>query len=103
MIFKEKKSQKAKAFRVWFIANCTEAKENIDTIAQMFEKEILECSEMELDYNDKKYSIHIPKVYPMVDSKLIDLMTGLGGAYCSCCTASEEEALIVENIIKGRI
>ena len=80
MIFKEKKSQKAKAFRPWFIANCGESKENVDTIAEMFEKEFLECTDMDLDFNEKTYSMHLD-VFLMVDSKLIDLGTGLGGAY----------------------
>ena len=102
LIFKEKKSQKAKAFRPWFIANCNEAKENVEIIAAMFEKEILACTltDMDLDYNEKKYSIHL-RFFPMVDSKLIDLGTGLGGGYCSCCTASEDEALVISNILKG--
>ena len=77
MIFKEKKSQKAKAFRPWFIANCGESKENVDIICEMFEKELLECTDMDLDFNEKKYSLHLD-VFLMVDSKLINLATGLG-------------------------
>ena len=102
MIFKEKKSQKAKSFRPWFITNCTESLENVQQIAEMFENEILQCTEFDFDYNDKKYSATL-QTFIMMDSKLIDLMTGLGGAYCSCCTASEDEALDVSLIKKGRI
>ena len=80
LIFYEKKSQKASAFRPWFILNCGESKQNVDAVVEFFEREILECTEMNLEYNNKNYSLHL-RVFPMVDSKLIDLATGLGGAY----------------------
>ena len=46
-------------------------------ICEMFEKELLECTDMDLDFNEKKYSLHLD-VFLMVDSKLINLATGLG-------------------------
>ena len=80
MIFYEKQSQRAKSFRPWFILNCGESKQNVDAIAEFFENEILGCSDMDLEFNNKIYSVHL-RVFPMVDSKLINLATGLGGAY----------------------
>ena len=68
----------------------------------MFENEILECTDIDIDFDDKKYALHL-RTYVMMDSKLINLATGLGGAYCSCCKADEQEALTLSNIKKGRI
>ena len=99
-IFKEK-SQKAQTFRPWFIANCNEAIENVEVIAETFENEIVDSTDMEIEFNDSKFATHL-RIYPMMDSKLIDLGTGLGGAYCSCCKASEEEGLTLSNILQGR-
>ena len=76
MIFKEK-SQKAHTFRPWFIANCNEANENVQIIAEMFENEILACTNMEIEFNDKNYAVQL-RTYIMMDSKLIDIGTGLG-------------------------
>ena len=79
LIFKEKK-QSAETFRPWFISNCTEAVQNVEIIAEMFENELLECSEMDFEFNGKNYTTEL-QIYTMMDSKLIDLATGLGGAY----------------------
>ena len=76
LIFKEN-SQKPQTFRPWFIANCTEAVENVNIIAAMYEKEILECTNMDILYNDKNYATQL-EIFQMMDSKLIDLATGLG-------------------------
>ena len=103
LIFEEKegKKQSAVSFRPWFIANCTEHISNVEIIGQTFEKELLECSEMEFEFNDKKITLQL-NIKIMLDSKVIDMGTGLGGAYCSCCTASEDEAMDISNIKKGR-
>ena len=77
LIFKEN-SQKPQTFRPWFISNCTESSDNIYLIGDMFEKEILEATDMEVLYNDKNYTTHLD-FSTMMDSKLIDLATGLGG------------------------
>ena len=66
----------------------------------MFENELMECENLEFEFNNQKIEMDL-HFYPMMDSKLIDLLTGLGGAYCTCCTASEEEAKSLPNIIKG--
>ena len=105
LIFKEKegKKQSAVSLRPFFIANCDEHVSNILIIGETFENEIMECTEneMDLEFNDQKFAIQL-RMFPMMDSKLIDLGTGLGGAFCSCCTASEEEALMLSNIRNGR-
>ena len=87
--------------RPWFIANCDEHISNIKIIGETFENELIDCTDMEFDFNDQKFDMHL-RTFLMMDSKLIDLATGLGGAYCTCCTASEEEALSLENINRGR-
>ena len=69
-------------------------------IAEMFEKEILESMEMDFEYNGQTISTQL-RVFLMMDSKLIDLGTGLGGGFCNCCTASADEARDLSNIIKG--
>ena len=66
----------------------------------MFENEIMECENMEFEFNNEKFEMNL-RFYPMMDSKLIDLLTGLGGAYCSMCTASEQEATSLPHILKG--
>ena len=66
----------------------------------MFENEIIDCENMEFEFNNEKFEMNL-HFYPMMDSKLIDLLTGLGGAYCTMCTCSEEEAVSVPNIVKG--
>ena len=100
LIFEEK-TQNPETFRPWFIANCTEAAENVEIIAATFEKEILECTDMNMEYDDKTFAIHL-QIHPMMDSKVIDLATGLGGAYCNCCKASEDEGLDLQKILQGR-
>ena len=79
LIFREnpKKRQKAETFRPWFITNCNESIDNVKIIAEIFEKEILECTNFDLDYDDQKIATHL-QVLPMMDSKLINLATGLG-------------------------
>ena len=67
----------------------------------MFEKEILESLEMDIEFNGKKIGTQL-RVFLMMDSKLIDMGTGLGGGFCNCCTASEDEAMDLSNIKKGR-
>ena len=90
------------SFRPWFIANCDEHLSNVEIIGQTFENELLECTDMVFDFNNQEFNLHLD-YYVMLDSKVIDLLTGLGGAYCNCCTASEEEGLTVSNIVQGRI
>ena len=46
-------------------------------IAETFEREVLECTDFNLDYNDQTYAMHLES-YTMMDSKLIDMATGLG-------------------------
>ena len=98
----EDKSQSAESARPWFIANCTEKLENVKIIAETFEKEILECTDMNMEYDGKTVAVSL-KTYVMMDSKLIDMATGLGGAYCNCCTASEDDGLNLQKIKQGRI
>ena len=43
----------------------------------MFENEILDCTNIDIDFDDKKYALHL-RTYVMMDSKLINLATGLG-------------------------
>ena len=80
LIFKEN-SQKPQTFRPWFITNCTESVQNIHEIAAIYEKEIIECTNMDVLFNDKNYTTQL-EIFQMMDSKLIDLATGLGGAFC---------------------
>ena len=77
LIFEEN-SQNPETCRPWFIANCAEVVGNVKDIAETFEKEILECTDMNMEYNDKSIAINL-KTYIMMDSKLIDMATGLGG------------------------
>ena len=77
LIFREKPHGKAETFRPWFIANCTEKIENVEVIAETFEREVLECTDFNLDYNDQTFAMHLES-YTMMDSKLIDMATGLG-------------------------
>ena len=46
----------------------------------MFENELLECNIMEIEFNGKNYTTEL-EIFTMMDSKLIDMATGLGGAY----------------------
>ena len=101
LIFKEN-SQKPESFRPWFIVNCGEKIDNVEIIGKMFEKEILESLEMDIEFNGKTFGTQL-RVFLMMDSKLIDMGTGLGGAFCNCCTASEDQAMNLSNIIKGRV
>ena len=68
----------------------------------MFEKEILESLEMDFEFNGKTFGTQL-RVFLMMDSKLIDMGTGLGGAFCNCCTANEDEAMDLSNIVKGMV
>ena len=43
----------------------------------MFEQEIMDCENLEFEFNDEKYEMNF-RFYPMMDSKLINLLTGLG-------------------------
>ena len=47
----------------------------------MYEKEIIECTNMDVLFNEKNYTTQL-EIFQMMDSKLIDLATGLGGAFC---------------------
>ena len=49
----------------------------------MFENEILDCTNIDIDFDDKKYALHL-RTYVMMDSKLINLATGLGMYLCTC-------------------
>ena len=88
----EEKSQAASSLRPWFILNANESHANVKKIATMFEKEILEVLDIpfQVKYGDDDIQTYV-KAGLFMDSKLINLVTGLGGCYCSCCTASTRE------------
>ena len=47
-------------------------------MGEHFENEILQCTDMDLEFNNQIFSLHL-RFFPMMDSKLINMATGLGG------------------------
>ena len=79
LLFKEK-SQGAHSLRPWFILNCNESRENVEKIAKFFEEEILEVIDnpFTIKWGDDSINTKV-KAGLFMDSKLINLVTGLGG------------------------
>ena len=98
----EEKSQAASTFRPWFILNANESYENVAKICSFFEEEILEAKDnLQIRWGDDVIRSRL-KVHLTMDSKLIALVTGLGGAQCLYCKANYAQMHNTKFIRKGR-
>ena len=100
----EEPSQGPETLHPWFIIPEKESIETLLELCPVFENEILAAQEdLNFKVGDKSYKAEIDVIGYLFDTKLIKLITGLHGAFCPCCTASEKEASNKDFIKKGML
>ena len=99
----EEKSQGPETLRPWFIVPAKETYDNLEEICTMFENELLEAKEdLTVKIEKTLYPVAMDIANFFLDTKLINYVTGLHGAFCTMCDASEEEALNIDLIEDGK-
>ena len=103
LIYKEF-SQGPETLRPWFIVPSKETDEALDELCHMFESEILEAMEnLTIKIGDKDYKVELEIKNLLFDTKLINYISGLHGAFCTMCTVSEKDGCDIDFIEEGEL
>ena len=101
LIFKEF-TQGPESLRPWFIIPAKEDEATLKQLTTMFETEILAAmNSLKVKIGDKQYDVELEIANFMFDTKLIRYLTGLHGAFCTMCTASEKDGCDPDIIKEG--
>ena len=101
MIYKEK-SQGPEALRPWFIIPAKEDEKTLPDLCFMFESELHEAMEnLKIKIGQKDYNVELEIANLLFDTKLIRYLTGLHGAFCTMCDASEKDGCDTDCIEQG--
>ena len=100
-IFREK-SQGPETLRTWFIIPEKETFEALELLCFMFESELLTAMNwLSTKCADQTIPVHVKVCSMMLDTKLIKYCTGLHGAHCCSCTASNDDMKNPDKIRDG--
>ena len=103
LIYKET-SQGPEALRPWFIIPAKEDEKTLPDLCYMFETELHEAMDsLKIKINGKEFDVKLEIANLLFDTKLIRYLTGLHGAFCTMCDASEKDGCDPDCIEKGTI
>ena len=101
MIYNET-SQCPEALRPWFIIPAKEDEKTLPDLCYMFETELHEAMEnLKIKIKGKEYDVTLEIENLLFDTKLIRYLTGLHGAFCTMCDASEKDGCDTDCIKEG--
>ena len=101
LIYKET-SQGPEALRPWFIIPAKEDEKTLPDLCYMFETELHDAMDnLKIKIGQKEHSVQLEIANLLFDTKLIRYLTGLHGAFCTMCDASEKDGCDLDCIEEG--
>ena len=92
-LWKELTPYSPSANRPLFLLLGKESYENVSRVGEAVEERSkLSIEPILIDHNDRKYDVTVSCSLSMIDGKMKSLLSGLGGAFCTLCTVTREEA-----------
>ena len=92
-VWREHSPNSPRAMRPLFLLLGKECRENVECVSQIVnDRSQLKSEPMEIHVHGRYYKVQVSCSMSMIDGKMRSLLSGLGGAYCSLCTMTKEEA-----------
>ena len=96
----EELSQAPETMRPWFLIPGSEKADLVEKIASKMDIDAERSSTLLVQHIGSVYTVHV-RFFMSLDGKLIEMTSGLNGAYCTACTASSEEGHNVDCVKDG--
>eukprot|EP00112_Aurelia_sp_Birch-Aquarium-sp1_P022767 Seg653.3 transcript_id=Seg653.3/GoldUCD/mRNA.D3Y31 product="hypothetical protein" protein_id=Seg653.3/GoldUCD/D3Y31 len=92
-LWKEQTPNSPSANRPLFLLLGKESYENVSSVGEAVgDRSKLSIEPIAIDHNDRKFDVKVSCSLSMIYGKMKSLLSGLGGAFCTLCTVTREEA-----------